>query len=245
MIRNADSLIYTEVRPIWQEFRLTDDNLPAEINTIATTAPGRMALWYRLIIILPILFMKSTGSNLQPISYYCVALARCERRKRESSVVDCYGILRYQVSLTSLFSANSFLRTPSNSSEKTFLHSTEPVSSSWALLVRPQLPDSLGGWAVGSLNIKFIIMASASVIENTRWKRRSSEDGFVSHQGAAGSSSVPRLSKKRIKWYQKAILSGLVALVFISNGGLTSVSLDTFFASSYHTQSFFWIQGSK
>ena len=114
-------------------------------------------------------------------------------------------------------------------------------SHPWALLVRPQLPDSLGGWAVGSLDIKFIIMASASVIENTRWKRRSSEDGFVSHQGAAGSSSVPRLSKKRIKWYQKAILSGLVALVFISNGGLTSVSLDTFFASSYHTQSFFWI----
>ena len=73
---------------------------------------------------------------------------------------------------------------------------------------------------------------TASVIKNTRWKRRSSDDGFViSHQGVDGHSSVLRLSKMRIKWYQKAILSGLVALVFNSNGWLTLVSLDTFFAS--------------
>jgi hypothetical protein len=74
---------------------------------------------------------------------------------------------------------------------------------------------------------------SASVIKNTRWNLRSSDDGFVSHQGVAGSSRVPRLSKMRIKWYQKAILSGLVALVFISNCRLTSVSQDALVASSY------------
>ena len=90
MIRNADSLIYTEVRPIWQEFRLTDDNLPAEINTIATTAPG-MALWYRLILILPILFNEIY--RLQPAadSTNIVSLtnSRCEREGRGRSV-DCY-----------------------------------------------------------------------------------------------------------------------------------------------------------
>ena len=79
-------------------------------------------------------------------------------------------------------------------------------------------------------------MSSAAVIKNARWKRRSSDDGFVSHQdGSESSRPVLRFSKMRIKWYHKAILSCLmVALVLISNcGWLTLVSIDTFFASSY------------
>jgi len=83
---------------------------------------------------------------------------------------------------------------------------------------------------------------SASAIKNTRWKRRSSDDGFVRHQGVAGSSLVPRLSKMRIKWSQKAILSGLVAFVFFANDKLTSVSLYTCLFNSHLFQI---NQGSK
>ena len=49
----------------------------------------------------------------------------------------------------------------------------------------------------------------------------------------------------RIKWYQKAILPGLVALAFISIARLTSVSLDTFLASFIAVIYFTDYQGSK
>lgn len=53
--------------------RLTDDNLLVEIN-IATTAPGSMALWYRLILILPILVKVSLSQA--GVSCLCVVLLR-------------------------------------------------------------------------------------------------------------------------------------------------------------------------
>jgi hypothetical protein len=192
--------------------------------------------------------MKSTGSNLQPIPLIlCRSQIHDVREKDEGD--QWIAITNYR--FLCLFSANSQQCLRKDIFERLRCKQMPPKTlfphSERRDLLHTQLPSlsrtPCAGKAVGS-RLKFIILAasmSASVIKNTRWKRRSSDDGFVSHQGAAGSSSVPRLSKKRIKWYQKAILSGLVALVFISNGGLTSVSLDTFFASSYHTQSFFWI----
>lgn len=55
--RNGEIHWYTpKLCLIRQRVQLTDDSLPVEINTNATTAPGRTARWYRFILILlPIL----------------------------------------------------------------------------------------------------------------------------------------------------------------------------------------------
>lgn len=55
--RNGEIHWYTpKLCLIRQRVQLTHDSLPVEINTNATTAPGRTARWYRFILILlPIL----------------------------------------------------------------------------------------------------------------------------------------------------------------------------------------------